>query len=126
MISEGMSMVLECINTVLLSAYFVYLYSSMALGIRKVMGLPRWPLANLLWYWSKWPALVFIYLSPIIVLLQKGELNWWTAPSVAMSTVAWWLYRNEGDDDDHKKLKKKLKEKVHVLGGKLVVIPEPA
>jgi hypothetical protein len=127
MVSDGMTSVLQIIDGVLSGLYLVYLWSGMALMFRKTMGAPRWPLANLTWYWSKWPAFVSIYFSPVATFLIKEELSWWTLFSVVFNTCVWWFYKDLGDDDDHKKLKKKVKEKVRAVGGKLVVIiPEPA
>ena len=126
MVSEGMKVVIQSIDMTLVGLYNVYIFAGLALMLRRVWGQPRWPLANLLWYWAKWPALVSVFFSPISTLMVKGKLGFWDFFNVALCFYIWWTYRDYGDDDDHKKLKKKLKDKVHAVGGKLVVVPEPA
>ncbi len=106
-------------------SWYLWQGCSWILFILKVLGKPRWSTANLIWYWTKWPALIYCFIVPIYSI-TTDQFGPWDAFSFAVSLVVWWYWRNIGDDDDHKKLKKKLGEKVKELQGRLVVVPEPA
>lgn len=124
--STTTQMIMLIVTGVLGLLYNVFLYSSVLLKILVLAGHRRSRILNLAWYWSKWPALAFLIIyMPVGLLLGRG-VPWWAWLFEAWAFGAWWYCKDLGDDDDHKKLKKKLKQKVAVLHGKLIVVPEPA
>lgn len=64
-----------------------------------------------------WPvALVLMYLA-----MSSDEAIWRKALDLATMVAGWYLFKNEGDDDRWKRRLEKLKEKVTVKDGRLVV-----
>lgn len=122
-LSDTTKLIITLIEAIGVTVYNVYIFSAIALAVCKIIGHERWPWANLLWYWCKWPALAYLITDPVFDILLDGELSWFSALLDAFSIWVWWSYRNHGDDDDYKKLKKKLKESVKAINGKLVVVP---
>lgn len=126
MSTEAINTFLFFINLAASMCYLIYIVSGLTNRVFRMTGKGNLPVANLLWYWTKWPALASAPLELVVEILLGEPLDWWDYLSFLATVVIWWMYRNDGDDEDHKKLKKKLGEKVADIGGKLVVIPEPA
>lgn len=133
MLNQNTQLVVQAIAGILSVLYDSFLYSSLFLLMFKTLGqlgvgtkLRTVKTAmNLVWLWSKWPALAYIILNPFFHLLLGEKMNFWFWLFEGLSLFNWWYYKDMGDDDDWKKLKKKVKEKVAAIGGKLVVVPEP-
>jgi len=70
----------------------------------------------------KWPALM-CYVWNWASDLADPEAGMLNHAVGVLNLVVWWLYRNDGDDDWKKKMKKKLAEKVTRVGARLVVVP---
>ncbi len=113
------------ITVVSYAAYYVFVFAALVLNVCKHLRRPKPAVINVLWYWSKWPALAFLAIGPIAVVVG-GDFSLGYAYTAVINAVLWWVSRNIGDDEDHKKLKKKLKDKVAELSGRLVVVPETA
>lgn len=108
---------------VLLSVgWTVWIYASMFLRITRILRGPdkRFPIVNLIWYWTRPVAQAYLFAYwPFQIFLDA--VDWWDALFFAIALWCWKDYKDSGDDDDHKKIKKKLKESVKVLNGRLVV-----
>jgi hypothetical protein len=135
MLNQNTLVVITVISGILNGCYLTFLFDSIFLLIHKTSGMlrvgpeTRSPLRralNVVWLITKWPALVYLLTDPVFHLMLGHKLDavWWFGELLGLWN--WWHYRNIGDDDDWQKLKKKVKEKIAVLGSKLVVIPEPA
>jgi heme/copper-type cytochrome/quinol oxidase subunit 2 len=118
-------------------SFTLYIFSAVFLVLGKTFGklrtatgkqkrAPMHRCANFVWWLTKWPALVDLILEPFFHIALSEKMDVWFWVFEVMGFYNWWVYRDAGDDDDYKKLKKKLKENVKVLKGKLVVVPEPA
>lgn len=79
-------------------------------------------LANDVWRWTKWPAFAHLFITPAWALTH-GYHHWYSAVIWALDALTWWWLRNAGDDDPGKKLKNKLKEKIEIIHGRLVIVP---
>lgn len=118
--------VITAIQTFLVCSYDIFTFAGMLLMGTGTGGKPRRPVLNSLWYVTRWPALAYVCLYLLLHLLRDGTLHPWQWFSNAFSFLGWWVFRDVGDDDDYKKLKKKLKDKIAVRKGKLVTVPEPS
>lgn len=79
------------------------------------------------WKATKWPALLFVVTHPILdFVFSREPPDHWDAIHWGWSAVCWWVCRDAGDDDLKKWLKKKLKDTVQRVGGKLVIVPATA
>lgn len=125
MLNPTTAMVVSVIDVILAIMFNAFIYSAITIHAAKHRNR-RIPLANLVWYWCKWPALAHILSTSILSVLIDGHLTWWRAGLNILNGFLWWAYRDTGDDNDHKKLRKKLKEKVTQVSGRLVVVPQPA
>lgn len=104
-------------------AWLCYLWSSLFLLVVHTWrpGV-RMRALNLIWQWSKWPAFASLFVMPVAEIVFLGQPNMWDYATWLMNGWLWWAYRNSGDDDLDKKLKKKLDEVVERVEGKLVVV----
>lgn len=125
MVTGPVGEVIAVIYAILATAWTVWVWSSATLLVCRTAGWPRPAVANLLWYWSKPLAFVYLWTNLPFEYLTKGDLRWFDTMWAVLNILVWRYYRNIGDDDDHKKLKKKLKETVQNINGKLVVVPRP-
>ncbi len=117
-----MRYLLALLIIVMACSYYVYLITGAWLYGHKLLRYNKSSLANLLWYWTKWPALGYIILVPVAaVFVDVFGID--DVVNTVLCLIAWWFCRNSGDDDDHKKLKDKLKSKVTQMQGRLVVVP---
>lgn len=114
------------IYTTLSWLFICYLFSGLFLRMAHELGRDRSRVINLIWKWSKWPSLAYVVSAPLLDVLNHNEQHWYSSLLYVWNGVVWWLYRDMGDDDDFKKLGKRIKEKVAQMGNKLVVIPAPA
>lgn len=106
----------------------VFVYSALWLKVCKRVGCSRKHVtfANLVWKYSKPWAFIGTFAIPALVVLVDGHLSGSHYFDFVVNLGALYLFKDSGDDDFTKKLKKKLKEKVEVLKGKLIVVPEAA
>lgn len=77
---------------------------------------------NPFWVVLKWIAV----LDPPMVLIDgtlRHSFTGWTALFIVIDGLFWWRYRNVGDDDTWKNLKKKVTEKIEAIRGRLVIVP---
>lgn len=125
MLSPEMQLVVSLIAVILASLSNVYTFACVLMVVTRLYGL-KVPLVNLLWYWSKWPALAYVIFYLPFIFVLDGQLRWFHGLLWAALTFLWWYCKDLGDDEDHKQLKKKMKEKVIEVRGKLVVVAEPA
>ncbi len=113
---------MNVLSAVLLTAWVVYLVCGAALK----SGFHQ-PWVNVCWYLSKWPALggVIHVLTYSIIVEHRAPtpLEW---ACFLFALWVWWKGRNDGDDSDVKRLKRRATESVKDIGGRLVVVPEPA
>ena len=85
------------------------------------------PITNMVWKWTKWPAFANIFIEPVIHIFLDGDLTMWTTLGSALNALAWYAWRNAGDDEDWKKKMKDLSSSVvESIGHRLVVVPAPA
>lgn len=126
MLDPTTHMVAIAINVILAGIYNAYIFTSVAMSIFQALGRQRPRLMNLIWFWTKWPGLVYLITDPVFAVLIEGKLGWLRAFFDILGLWVWWGNKDQGDDEDHKKLKNKLKEKVTQMRGKLVVVPVPA
>lgn len=104
----------------------IWIWCGVGLLLTRAIGLPRKPpLLNLCWYYSKPFACVYM-ITYLPFEWLTDDLSGWDIMWAIFHVWLWRYYRNIGDDDDHKKLKKKMKEAVTVVNGRLVVVPRPA
>ncbi len=108
-----------------MATYYLYTGTAVFLSTVTRLGARRPAAANLIWYWCKYPALTYLVLGPVSmhIFADFGIID---TVSWAACDFLWWVCRDAGDDEDHKKLKKKLKDKVTELHGRLVIVPETA
>lgn len=81
---------------------------------------------NTLWLITKYLAFAYVCLGPAMWLTLNGKLNWWDGAAEALNVWLWWAYKDMGDDDWKKRLKKRLTEAVRAIHGRLVVVPQGA
>lgn len=99
--------------------YLAFVWSGMLLKIKRHLVQSVW---NTIWRWTKWPAFAGLFIQPWSDFAFDNH-HWYSPLAYVLNAVVWWSLRNAGDDDISKKLKKKLKEKIEAINGKLVVIP---
>jgi hypothetical protein len=87
-------------------------------------GVAVW--LNRVWLYTKYPALVGVFAQPVFTVVLGEKLDMWDWAACAAGFLVWVMNRDVGDDDWKKKFKKKLKEKIAVIQGKLVVVPQPS
>ncbi len=104
----------------------IYIFTGVWLKTDTVMKRPHKPRVNSLWRWCKWPALASVVLEIPSQLLLGEKVGMWDYLACVFNLLIWWFYRNVGDDDPMNKLRKKLKEKVAEIGGKLTIVPAGA
>lgn len=134
MFNQDTRLLMAAIEGILDGCYSAYLFSAVFLTFNRLWGMLRTNrkrsvftrALKLVWLFSKWPALVFLILDPFFHFVLDQKMDFWFWLFEALGFYNWWYYRNMGDDDDWQKLKKKLRDKVAVLRGKLTVVPEPA
>lgn len=125
MVTPEVALLLNVVSLVLAWLTVVwFLCAGFLYGGRGIIRGPR--IINTLWRWLKWPALVSIMTNIPVDILVGNEVTWLNRAGMAINLCMWWVYRNAGDDDPMDKLKKKLKEKVAEIEGRLVVVPEGA
>lgn len=78
---------------------------------------------NTVWKWTKWPALAYVVTIPASRAIVVGEVTWFDWLSTVWLLWAWFRFRDVGDDDLGKRLKRRATEAVQRVGGKLVVVP---
>lgn len=118
--------VVVVVATALALSHDAFILSSLVILAGKRMFCRHFRFANVLWYWTKWPALAAIILFVPLQFLLYEKITWLDLVTRLADAFCWRLCRDMGDDDDHKKLKKKMKEKIKQASGKLIVVPEPA
>ncbi len=97
----------------------VYTLASMAVRV-KVGGES----AKRIWFYTKWPALVAVVALGIAAKLLTDDDAVPEHLPLMLGLFSWWLGHDAGDDEDEwKKLKKKAREKVRVVAGRLAVVP---
>lgn len=114
---------------ILLGAFWMaYIWAGVFLVFFKVWkpGKEKPWLVNTVWKWSKWPAFLWLVANPVLTMLLERHLNVWDDLTCAMNVWLWYAYKDSGDDDLEKKVKKKAHEIVQQVGGKLVVVPQAA
>ncbi len=104
----------------------IYQFCGIYLSLDKLYKKPHPPTLNGWWRWTKWPALCFGLLSIPLQILMHEDIGMWDHLGSLLNLAIWWMYRNAGDDDPMDKLRKKFKEKVAEIGGKLVIVPSGA
>lgn len=70
------------------------------------------------------PLYPFAWGLRIYQLSLEGPIDWFNWLIMASSLLAWYFIREE--DDRWKKRRKKAKEKIALIGGRLRVVPNPA
>ncbi len=111
------------ITTLLNCAWVTYIISATVIMNR--IDKKGW--FNRTWLWSKWPALASVLFDPLAkILFDHQSPDTLDIFLTAVLLYLWWRYKDSGDDDEFKKLHKRLTESVKDLGGKLVVVPHPA
>lgn len=116
---------LAIVWVVLVYANGMYIASGWWLVLHRMTGIPiPKGIAHAVWKWTKWPALGQILL--MLYFTINREPGFESATDTAMLAIAWWIFRNAGDDDFKKKLKKKLSEAVKQVGDRLVIVPKVA
>jgi hypothetical protein len=106
----------------------VYVWSGLFLVIWKTLKPHKerpW-LLNTVWKWAKWPAFGWLLANPVLTIVLVGHLAWYDDLTFLINIWIWYAYRDAGDDDLTKKMKKKAKEIVQQVGGKLVIVPQAA
>lgn len=121
---------LAVVDFVLVTSFFTYMFTGVVLLISRAFGAsveskPLKPF-NLVWKWAKYPALGHAVGAPVLTVLIAGHLTFWDYLSTAVNVYVWWQYRDVGDDDWKKKLKKKVTEIVKAVQGRLIVVPQGA
>lgn len=108
--------------------YFAYAFAALVLWSMKFLRisgafpfLKMW--MTIVWRLTKWPCLVFLFSDVLFAWVTGAHYTPVNAFADAGGLLFWWNTRNEGDDDDWKKLKDHIKGRVAVLNGKLVVVP---
>lgn len=113
---------IAAVQALLAGLWLCWVYSSVLISMLKIFGKPTWPWLNLIWFYTRPFAQAHLYCYwPAELLIS--DVQWWDFVAFATAAYCWYAYKNVGDDDDHKKLKKKLNEIVKVLNGRLVVKP---
>jgi len=73
------------------------------------------------------PAIPVLAIAIFVIDCVTSIDPWaWRVINLAGSLATWWLTRHVGDDDDTKKLGKRLTEVVAVAGHRLTVVPAEA
>lgn len=75
---------------------------------------------HLLWKWTKWPALGNVIL--LVYFAASPQSNFRAGIETVYLALSWWIFRNAGDDDFKRKLKKMLTEIVQRAGSRLVIV----
>lgn len=105
--------------------YFGWIWSGIVCAVTRIFD--RWPMSRAIASRLHgelrplyWPAV-----SVLMIDTMQAPGNPWLKPlAIGLYVWMWYAYKNEGDDDDRwKKRLKKLKEKVAVQSGRLVVTP---
>lgn len=105
------------ISAAAITVWFTYIASSMALIMHKQPWL-QW-----LWLITKWPALAGLITVWVQTALEPGVNAGINALALGGGVWVWWCYRNSGDDDFKRRLKRKAAQRVKALAGRLVVVP---
>ena len=121
-----MDTTIALVHIALLICWNTYWFTSMWISTSRRRGNRAPDVVYLLWSATKWPALIAILASPFYVLYLGEDLGFWDYLGLVVGIIAWWIYRNEGDDDVWKRFKRRAKEKIAQVGSRLVVVPEPA
>lgn len=119
---------LSVLDMVMDGAWMVYIWSSVILTVAKIWKPDRAPVGpiNTVWKWSKWPAFCWLIANPVLTVVLEGHPSVWEDLAFVMNVWLWYAYKDSGDDDLEKKVKKKAHEIVQQVGGKLVVVPQAA
>lgn len=107
----------------------LWLFAAAALRLRAYLDDKAVALAYEIWAELKYLALVSFLTAPYLSLLHRPQRNgiMWAAFGTVLNGAMWWLYRDEGDDDDRwKRRRRKLAQKIAEVGGKLAVVPSNA
>ncbi len=120
-------MTLTAATALLEVIWSVYIYTGLCLILCRAIFWGGWPrvICSVCWRCSKWPALAAAVVEPVLLSFVYDDGPFASALVIAIRLALWWMYRNAGDDDDTKKLKKMLTETVERLRGKLVVVAVP-
>lgn len=108
--------------------WMIYVWTGLFLTILKFRAPHRQPptVVNTAWTWAKWPAFCWLVANPVLTVLLNGHLGWADDITFLINVWIWYAYKDSGDDDLTKKIKKKAKEIVQQVGGKLVIVPQAA
>lgn len=69
------------------------------------------------------PFFLYLVVFQVVAAAVVGDLDGWDAFACAINIWNWYLFRNLDDDDRWKRRGEKLRSKVEVLQGRLVVVP---
>lgn len=123
-----MNVLLFVFSILLVAVSALYNFCGVVLwGTKARPYLPVRRLLTIGWFWCKWPSLAAVIINPWLThVLYNDPFDVIKCLFFVYSLGIWWLLRNAGDNDEHRKQKRKLKEKVKAVGGRLVVVPETA
>lgn len=115
---------------VLATFWFAYCVSGIFLLITKAAGYPGdlkgIRIINTVWRVTEYPALVYVIFSPALWAIVDHSSGFWMLLASLLNALAWIFYKDAGDDDWKKRLKRKAKEVVRAVRGRLVVVPQEA
>lgn len=116
-------MLLTITFLVFFTSFLVWCSSSTYLFVARVHHHPVNSRTNTIWIVLKWPALVGVILQPIDAFFLMGFIDSFEWFCFITFLSFWLLFRNQGDDDEWKKTRQKVLEKVQRVAARLEVIP---
>jgi hypothetical protein len=115
MMSENTYRTIELVTALVIVAFYL---ATCVLLARPDLRASR---LNTCWKYLKWLCLAAYPVSAVTEMIHHS-FDSFDAFTLVSGIISWWLMRDAGDDD-WKKMKEKLTEKIVQIHGRLVVLP---
>lgn len=118
-----LDLLLNLTDVSLFAVFLAFTWSSSRIFFTKIAGSRASDLIYQVWTVTKWPALVFVLIGPVLTVVLDEGITAWGVINFAFFAATWWACRKVGDDDTTRKRRRKFSVKIQELQGRLVAVP---